>query len=136
MIEDEKKAFEECQAEKNVKEKNQKPFFNISKRETEDYIKELEKRSKEIGWDAIPDAEATVEQVKDWSRFNPQSKICFCDGGISRGGEHSEDICFWGKLPTPINYWKYACIAILLGIVTAMALSTPTIISLFDACVQ
>lgn len=32
--------------------KNKKPFFNIYKRETEDYIKELEKRSKEIEWDA------------------------------------------------------------------------------------
>ena len=53
-------------------------------------------------WDAIPDSKATVEQVKDWSRFKPQSEV--------------EE--------TPTNYWKYTCIAILLGIVIAMILST------------
>lgn len=58
----------------------------------------------------IPDAEATVNQIKTYDRFT------------------------WGE--EPINYWKYACIAILLGIVTAMIFSTPTIIRLFDACVQ
>ena len=36
----------------------------------------------------------------------------------------------------PTNYWKWACIAILLGMVAGMILSTPTIISMFDACVQ
>lgn len=57
-----------------------------------------------------PDSEATVEQVRNAGK--------------------------WLGLEEPTNYWKYACITILLGIVTAMILSTPTIVSLFDACVQ
>lgn len=62
----------------------------------------------------LPDSEATAEQVKDWGRFKS----------------------IHGIPEEPINSWKYACIAIILGIVAAMILSTPTIISLFDACVQ
>ena len=61
-------------------------------------------------WDSVPDAEATVEQIKAYDRFT------------------------WGE--EPVNYWKWACIVILLGIVVAMITMTPTINSLFDACVQ
>lgn len=61
----------------------------------------------------LPDSQNTVEQVKDWSRFAPQ--------------EVNE---------TPINYWKYACIFILLGAVTGMILSTPMFIKLAEVCTQ
>ena len=73
------------------------------------------KKAKVTDWDKqwqefeLPDSEATVEQVRNAGK--------------------------WLGLEEPkINYWKYACVAILLGIVTAMIFSTPIIISMFDAC--
>ena len=59
------------------------------------------------GWD-----EVDIPPVKDWSRFKPQ-------------GEVNEET---------INYWKYALISILLGIVVAMIISTPHVIKALEAC--
>jgi len=56
-----------------------------------------------------PDSEATVEQVQ---------RYCDLD---------------WKEVK-PINYWKYACIAILLGTVAGMLSLTPKIIEVIDVC--
>lgn len=60
------------------------------------------------------DSEATVEQVK---RFESAKKD-------------------WEDAVRPINYWKYACITILLGIVAGMIISTPLFVKLAEVCVQ
>lgn len=70
--------------------------------------------NKEWKENKLPDSQNTVEQVKDWSRFKPQREIN----------------------ETPINYWKYACIFILLGAVTGMILSTPIFVKLAEVCTQ
>ena len=56
-------------------------------------------------------AEATVEQIKNAGKWLGQDE-------------------------PKINYWKYACIAILLGIVVGMILSTPLFVKLAEVCSQ
>lgn len=64
-------------------------------------------------WNDLPDSEATVDQVR-------QSML---KGYLNKIEEENKP-----------NYWKYACIAILLGIVVGMITFTPTITSMFDVC--
>lgn len=40
------------------------------------------------------------------------------------------------KIKQPTNYWKWACIAILLGTVAGMISLTPKIIEVIDVCTQ
>lgn len=65
------------------------------------------------------DALETAEQIKDWSRFKPMNDQEIVVGWVN-GNQ--------------INYWKWACIAILLGIVVSMITMTPTITKMFDVC--
>jgi hypothetical protein len=95
--------------------KKEKPFFNLSKRETEDYIKELEEEIEKL-----PDSEATAKQVKDWSRFKPQGNY------ISEDFEYTPEI----------SKWKLVCFMILMVLVAGMILATPTIIKLAEVCSQ
>ncbi len=65
--------------------------------------------------EAIPDSEDTVEQLNSLRRYNS------LDGFES----------------TPeISKWKLFCFVVLMGLVAGIILSTPTIISMFDACTQ
>lgn len=85
-----------------------------------------------------PDSEATVEQVKSWVKFeNINDEILLTRNGhlimenITIGAKN-EAVSLRANNST--NYWKYACITILLGIVVSMIIFTPTITSMFDAC--
>jgi hypothetical protein len=86
---------------------NDKPFMFSEKQQ-----KIFAKKVKEVYDLDTPDSQATAQQVKDWSRFKPQ-------------GEINEE---------PINYWKYGFIAIFMGMLIVMILSTPPIIKLAEIC--
>jgi hypothetical protein len=58
----------------------------------------------------VPDSQATVEQIKNAAK--------------------------WLNTSVEVNYWKYACVAILLGLVAGMILSTPLFVKLAEVCSQ
>lgn len=60
-------------------------------------------------WDDEADAQGTVEQIKNAGKWLGQDEY-------------------------KINYWKYACIAILLGLVAGMILSAPLFVKLAVVC--
>lgn len=84
-----------------------------TKKTTKRVVKKLSREPETGEFTHTPDSETAVDQVKSWNRFKPQIK------------EDEEFV---------LNNWKYACIAILLGIVVSMIIFTPTITSMFDAC--
>ncbi len=113
------------------KVKHQIPSYELVKIMSDDEIdkmlnskKALEKEKKFLDdyyrWElhedeAIPDSEDTVEQLNSLRRYNS------LDGFES----------------TPeISKWKLFCFVVLMGLVAGIILSTPTIISMFDACTQ
>lgn len=77
----------------------------------------------------MPDSEATVEQIKSWVKFSIKNNDAFLS---TKGNVTVQNIksylkdgilCVVGK-PPKTNYWKYACIAILLGVVVSMIIFT------------
>lgn len=88
----------------------------------------------------LPDSEATVEQVKSWVKIEDiNGKIKVGTKGYTKLDRLDIDLVdgvLQLKGKTPTNYWKYACVAILLGIVTAMILSTPLFVKLAEVCSQ
>lgn len=67
----------------------------------------------------LPDSESTVGQIKEfgkWKKWSPYEQEIWEDG-------YNQP-----------NYWKWACIAILLGTVAGMISLTPKIIEVIDVC--
>lgn len=78
---------------------------------------------------AEPDA---LEGAKDFKRLDRVNTTTISFNSKSRE-ELQEELY---ELKDKTNYWKVACITILLGIVIGMITLTPTITNLFDACLM
>ena len=68
------------------------------------------------------DIDLDIPPVKDWevTKIEKHSPVC--------------NVCCGECWKESINYWKYALISILLGIVVAMIFSTPHVIKALEVC--
>lgn len=76
-----------------------------------------------------PDSESTTEQVKSWNKVTKAVQEAI-DRDYERQTRRDEEP--WVELP--VNYWKYSCIAILLGAVVGMIAFTDPIIKALEIC--
>jgi hypothetical protein len=94
-----------------------------------------------------PDSQDTVDMTKKsltrehdlsllsrvFAEGTDKSGYCFTLNSVSIICDHNnKEITIESKT----NYWKYACIAILLGAVVGMVLSTPLFVKLAEVCTQ
>jgi len=76
----------------------------------------------------LPDSEDSEEQVR--KSLKRRTYPCDMADAMAYSFVGRKDT----KSEVKINYWKYACIFILLGIVSAMILSTPLFVKLAEVC--